>query len=125
MTDPGYRRQLWTQLNRGESRHSLAGAVCYGKPDEIHQRDKEIQEDQLGALGFVVNAIVLGNLRYMSATLQNLRVQGQISELTDIKRLFLVGPDHINTVGRYSFTLPEEIAQGDLRPLNRGGADSF
>jgi TnpA family transposase len=125
LNDPGYRRRILTQLNRGESRHSLARAVCYGKRGELHQRYKEGQEDQLGALGFVVNAIVLWNTRYMSAALQNLRVQGQISDLTDIKRLSPVGHDHINMVGRYSFTLPEEIAHGDLRPLNRGTADSF
>lgn len=125
LNDPGYRRRILTQLNRGESRHSLARAVCYGKRGELHQRYKEGQEDQLGALGFVVNAIVLWNTRYMSAALQNLRVQGQMMDLTDIKRLSPVGHDHINMVGRYSFTLPEEIAHGDLRPLNRGSADSF
>ena len=59
----------------------------------------------------------------MSAALQTLRAQGQIIDLADLKRLSPVGHDHINMVGRYSFFLPEDIAHGDLRPLNRGNAD--
>ena len=44
-----------TQLNRGESRHSVARAVFHGQRGELRQRYREGQEDQLGALGLVVN----------------------------------------------------------------------
>lgn len=37
LDDPDYRRRFLTQLNRGESRHSLARAVFYGKRGELHQ----------------------------------------------------------------------------------------
>ena len=37
LDDPDYRRRILTQLNRGESRHSLARAVFYGKRGELHQ----------------------------------------------------------------------------------------
>jgi TnpA family transposase len=57
--DEAYRRKILTQLNRGESRHSLARAVFYGKKGELHQAYREGQEDQLGALGLIVNAIVV------------------------------------------------------------------
>ena len=73
----------------------------------------------------MVNAIVLWNTQYMSAALQTLRAQGQMIDLADIKRLSPMGHEHINMVGRYSFTLPEDIAHGDLRPLNRGNTDPF
>jgi len=49
--DPDYRRRILTQLNCGESRHSLARAIYYGKRGELHQSYREGQEDQLGALG--------------------------------------------------------------------------
>ncbi|WNF39015.1 Tn3 family transposase [Bacillaceae bacterium IKA-2] len=52
---------ILTQLNRGESRHSLARTVFYGKRGKFHQSYREGQEDQLGALGLVVNAIVIWN----------------------------------------------------------------
>ena len=60
--DEAYRRRILTQLNRGESRHSLSRAGFYGRRrGEVRQRYREGQEEQLGALGLVVNAIVLWN----------------------------------------------------------------
>ncbi|EPM99518.1 Tn5045 transposase [Pseudomonas syringae pv. actinidiae ICMP 19104] len=31
------------------------------------------------------------------------------------------GHEHINMLGRYSFSVPEDVARGELRPLNGGG----
>jgi TnpA family transposase len=59
--DENKRRGTLTQLNRGEGRHSLARAVFHGKRGELRQHYREGQEDQLGALGLVVNMIVLWN----------------------------------------------------------------
>ena len=56
--DKDIRRGTLTQLNRGEGRHSVAGVVFSGKRGELRQRYREWQEDQLGALGLVVNMIV-------------------------------------------------------------------
>ena len=71
--DEGYRRKILTQSNRGESRHNLARTVFYGKKGELHQSYREGQEDQLGALGLVVNAIIVWNTRYMELAIENLR----------------------------------------------------
>ena len=57
--DENRRRATLTQLNRGEGRHSLGRAVFHGKRGELRQRYREGQEDQLGALGLVLNVIVL------------------------------------------------------------------
>ncbi|SUY95383.1 Transposase and inactivated derivatives, TnpA family [Citrobacter freundii] len=57
--DEDYRRRILTQLNRGEGRHAVARAICYGQRGEIRKRYREGQEDQLGALGLVTNAVVL------------------------------------------------------------------
>jgi Tn3 transposase DDE domain len=59
ITDEGYRRSILTQLNRGEGRHSLAREVFHGRRGELRQRYREGQEDQLGALGLVVNRVNL------------------------------------------------------------------
>ena len=53
--DETYRRRILTQLNRGESRHGVARAIFHGQRGEVRQRYREGQEDQLGALGLVVN----------------------------------------------------------------------
>jgi TnpA family transposase len=112
-----YRRRILVQLNRGEGRHQLARTVFHGKRGELRQRYREGQEDQLGALGLVVNVIVLWNTIYMDAALHQLRAEGFDVHDEDVARLSPLGFDHINMLGRYAFILPEQIARGELRPL--------
>src|SRR5258708_5656216 len=64
--DEAKRRRILNQLNKGEDRHKLARAVFHGKQGELRQRYREGQEDQLGALGLVVNMIVLWNTLYLA-----------------------------------------------------------
>ena len=115
--DESYRRRILTQLNRGEGRHSVARAVFHGQRGELRQRYREGQEDQLGALGLVVNAIVLWNTLYMEAALQQLRDEGVKVREEDVARLSPLVYHHINFQGRYAFVLAEAVARGELRPL--------
>lgn len=115
--DEAYRRRILNQLNRGEGRHQIARVVFHGKRGELRQRYREGQEDQLGALGLVVNAIVLWNTIYMDAVLDHLRVEGFDVRDADVARLSPLAHEHINMLGRYVFTLPEPVARGELRPL--------
>jgi len=115
--DEAYRRRILVQLNRGEGRHQLARIVFHGKRGELRQRYREGQEDQLGALGLVVNVIVLWNTIYMDAALDRLRAEGHDVRDEDVARLSPLGFDHINMLGRYAFTLPDTVARGELRPL--------
>jgi Tn3 transposase DDE domain len=116
--DEHYRRRILTQLNRGEGRHSVARAVFHGQRGELRQRYREGQEDQLGALGLVVNALVLWNTLYMEAVLKQLRTEGMEVLSADVARLSPLVHKHINFQGRYSFALTESVAQGALRPLH-------
>jgi TnpA family transposase len=116
--DEHYRRRILTQLNRGEGRHSVARAVFHGQRGELRQRYREGQEDQLGALGLVVNALVLWNTLYMEAVLKQLRTEGMEVLSADVARLSPLVHQHINFQGRYSFALTESVAQGALRPLH-------
>lgn len=119
--DEGYRRRILAQLNRHEGRHQLARAVFHGKRGELRQRYREGQEDQLSALGLVVNVIVLWNTIYMDAALNRLRAEGYDVRDEDVARLSPLGFEHINMLGRYAFTLPEPVARGELRPLRDPG----
>ena len=58
--DETYRRTVTRQLNIGESRHSLARKILHGYRGDIMQPYRAGQEDQLGALGLVLNAAVDG-----------------------------------------------------------------
>ena len=114
--DESKRRRTLTQLNRGEDRHKLARAVFHGKRGELRQRYREGQEDQLGALGLVVNIIVLWNTLYIDAALQQLRTEGFPVKAEDLARLSPLVFDHINLLGRYCFSLSDSIQRGQLRP---------
>jgi len=120
--DETKRRATLIQLNRGEGRHSLARVVFHGKRGELRQRYREGQEDQLGALGLVVNVIILWNTIYVQAALDQLRAEGYAVLPDDEGRLSPLGHEHINMLGRYSFAVPESVARGELRPL-RNPAD--
>ena len=115
--DEARRRATLLQLNLGEGRHSLAREVFHGKRGELFQRYREGQEDQLSALGLVVNMIVLWNTLYMDAVLTQLRSEGYPVRPEDEVRLSPLGHEHINMLGRYSFAVPEAVARGELRPL--------
>lgn len=115
--DESKRRNTLIQLNRGEGRHSLARAVFHGKRGELRQRYQEGQEDQLGALGLVVNMIVLWNTIYMEAALDQLRKEGYPVKDEDMAHLSPLIHEHINMLGRYSFVVPEVVERGELRPL--------
>jgi TnpA family transposase len=115
--DNSYRRRILAQLNRGEGRHQLARVLFHGKRGELRQRYREGQEDQLGALGLVVNLVVLWNTIYIDAALGQLRAEGYEVLADDIARLSPLGFKHINMLGRYAFILPDTVAKGELRPL--------
>ena len=74
-------------------------------------------EDQLGALGLVVNALVLWNTRYLQQALEQWQETEEPLNPEDVARLSPLLHEHVNMLGRYDFTLPEAVAAGQLRPL--------
>ena len=72
-------------------------------------------EDQLGALGLVLNCITLWNTVYLNTALETLRGQGYPILEEDMARLSPFIRRHLNVHGRYSFHLPE--LRGGRRPL--------
>jgi hypothetical protein len=124
IADENKRRRTLTQLNRGEDRHKLARAVFHGKRGELRQRYREGQEDQLGALGLVVNVIILWNTLYINAALDQLVGEGYSILADDVARLSPLVFEHINLLGRYSFSVPDSVVRGQLRPL-RNPADAL
>jgi TnpA family transposase len=68
-----YRRDIKAMRNLQEGRHALAAKVFHGKKGELYQRYREGMEDQLGALGLILNCVVLWNTRYISVALDALR----------------------------------------------------
>jgi len=104
-------------IRKGERRHGLARVIFHGQRGELRQRYRVGQEDQLGALGLVLNCVVLWNTRYLDAAINHLTEQGQEIRTEDMARLSPFTHRHINLLGRYTFTVPEAVVRGGLRPL--------
>jgi TnpA family transposase len=117
--DANYRRRILIQLNHGEQRHQLARAVFHGRRGQVWKKYREGQEDQLGALGLVVNMIVLWNTLYTQKAVDHLRANGMDIRDEDVLRLTPLGFDHIRLTGRYDFTLTAQPEVGGLRSLRR------
>ncbi|WP_415831220.1 Tn3 family transposase, partial [Deinococcus frigens] len=115
--DPVYRRTIGTQRNRQEARHRLGRAVFQGRQGELRQHYVAGMEDQLGALGLVINAIILWNARYLDRALDHLRAQGVEVREEDVQRLSPLKFEHLHLGGRYHFPLTPPLPEGQFRKL--------
>lgn len=78
--------------------------VCHGKRGTIHQAYRDGTEDQLGALGLLLNAIVLWTTPYIDAAVTQLRAEGDEIRDEDITRLSPLKHRNLYLLGRYSFS---------------------
>lgn len=113
--DEDLRRDIKGIRNLQEGRHALAEKVFHGRKGQLFQRYYQGMEDQLGALGIVLNCLVLWNTVYMDEALRELRAQGYQVRDEDVARLSTFIRKHINVRGRYSFYRP--ASGGRRRPL--------
>lgn len=115
--DTDFRRRILVQLNRQEFRHKLARKIYHGDRGEVRNALRQGQEEQLGALGLVLNAVTHWNAIYMQEAIAKLSSEDLVIDPSDIARLSPVLWRHINFLGRYDISLPESVARGKLRPL--------
>lgn len=121
LRDEAYRRRILTQLNHTEQRHKLARRVAYGNRGELKQTYREGQEEQLGALGLMLNLIVYWNTVYLDRALGELLQHGGHVDAEAISRITPLSYDHIRILGRYTFPFdPDDVAPiyRPLRPMN-------
>jgi len=115
-TEEPYRRDIKAMRNLQEGRHALAAKIFHGKKGELYQRYHEGMEDQLGALGLILNCVVLWNTRSISAALDALHAQDYPILDEDVARLSPFVREHVNVVGKYNFLLPD-LGEGVIRQL--------
>ncbi len=115
--DPAFRRRILTQLNHTELRHRLGRRIHHGERGEIRSPLQQGQEEQLGALGLALNAVVHWNAIYMQEALQQVRTDGMHVRDDDLAHLSPLIWRHLNFLGRYDFSLPDTVLNGGLRPL--------
>ena len=115
--DPDYRRQIKAMRNLQEERHGLARHVFHGHKGELNRAYHAGMEDQLGALGLVLNCVTLWNTLYLDHAIAALRADDYPVQEIDTARLSGYQYSHINVHGHYSFQLPDRA--GQRRPLRQ------
>jgi TnpA family transposase len=116
ISDDGYRRMIGAQLNVQEARHRLARRIAFGNRGQLRQSYREGMEDQLGALGLALNAVVWWNSLYLDAAVKQLRADGFPATDEMCVRLSPIAYEHINFLGRYAFTRADSGT--GLRPFH-------
>ncbi|MFK8906763.1 Tn3 family transposase [Streptomyces sp. YS-3] len=113
--NPDYRRQTETQSRRHAQAHELAAKIYHGTEDRIH-RYQTGMEEQLSALGLIVNMVVLFNTAYIDLFLQ--KKANHLRPVPDevVRSLSPFLYRHIHMKGRYAFEMPE-LSDSSMRAV--------
>jgi hypothetical protein len=113
-----HRRQTSQELNKGETRNSLARAVFIHRLGEIRDRTYENQQHRASGLNLLVTAIILWNTRYLERAVAAL---GQAEDVPDqlLAHLSPLGWEHVNLTGDYIWSAerPATENRDGFRPL--------
>lgn len=92
--DEPYRREIKAQADLTEGRHDLARRIFHGRRGEMTRTYYNGMEDQLEALGLVLNCVVLWNTVYMDRAMNELRAQDYPVLDSDAARLSVYPLSH-------------------------------
>ena len=115
--DPALRQRVTAGLNKGETKNSLARAVCFNRLGEIRDRTSDQQRYRASGLNLVVAAIILWNTVYLERAVQALRQHGVRVDEGLLPHVAPVHWHHINLTGDYSWRQNKRVERGGFRPL--------
>lgn len=110
------RREIGTQLNKGEALHDLQQFLHLGREGRVYARQPEEQETHFGCLNLLINMVVVWNTVYMAKVIDQLKLEGHEISDDDLKHLSPARRGHINPYGKYEFDF-DALKEGELRPL--------
>jgi TnpA family transposase len=85
--DIGLRGNTTDELNKGESRHTLARAVALHQLGRFRDRSHERQSHRAAALNLVTARIGLFNCRYLGSAVADIRQKGAVIDEHHLRRL--------------------------------------
>ena len=77
LTDPGLRRKVQRQLNKGEHRHGLSRWVFFANQGEFQTGDYEEIMNKASCLSLVSNAVLYWNTIHIAKIIDQLRDHGE------------------------------------------------
>jgi TnpA family transposase len=118
--DPELRKLVTSELNKGESRNTLARAVAFHRLGRFRDRGTENQQIRAAAVNLVTAAIILFNCRYLGRAVE--RIGNSTGPNTDASycQISPLGWDHINLTGDYIFSDNAQLDDDGFLPLRVG-----
>jgi TnpA family transposase len=113
--DPALRRRVLIGLNKGETLHSLARDISFGRQGRFMDRGYEAQLKRASSLSLVINAVAVWNTRYFEQAQMALGRQGVALPEDVWSHLSPFQWAHIHFNGSYHFVEPP-LEEG-FRPL--------
>lgn len=98
--NPELRRATGQELNKGETRNSLARTAFLHCLGEIRDRTCENQQHCASGLNLLVTAIILWNTRYLKRAVAALRRAEEVPDHLPV-HLSPLGWEHVNLTGDY------------------------
>ena len=126
LEDLELRRQTSQELNKGESRNSLARAVFIHRLGEIRDRTFENQKHRASGLNLIVTAIILWNTRYLARAIETMRKTERVPDDL-LAHLSPLGWEHVNLTGDYIWGAEISITENTdgLRPLRAASTELY
>lgn len=115
------RRKINTQLNKGEQLHALRSWLWFGGDGMLRRKQEEAQQEVVGCLNLLTNAVIVWNTIYMQEVITQLRAEGYPVQDEDLVHLSPAPFEHINRLGKYTFAEQEALLSKGLRPLRHPG----
>ncbi|MEZ2390629.1 Tn3 family transposase [bacterium RCC_150] len=111
LADPGYRRKISRQLNKGESLHALKRDLLYAHEGAVRARHLEQQTEQAWCLTLVTNAVVAWTTEYYGLAVESMRMAGRRIDEEVLAHISPAHSEKINFFGSIDVDIEGELAQ--------------
>jgi TnpA family transposase len=117
LQDPPMRRRTMIGLNKGENVNAVQKVLFFARRGEFWDRKFEDQCNRASCLGLLVSAVGSWNSVYLPKAIEEYCCRGN-ELLPEIRpHIGLLGHEHLNLVGHYSFEDGQKYSLNELRPL--------
>ena len=111
LSDPGYRRKISRQLNKGESLHALRRDLLYAHEGALRARHLEAQTEQAWCLTLATNAVIAWTTEYYGLAAEQMRRSGRRIDDEVLAHISPAHSENINFFGAIEVDIDAELAQ--------------
>ena len=93
--------------------------LWFGSDGVLRRKQEEAQQEVVGCLNLLTNAVVVWNTVYIQEVITQLRTEGYPVQDEDLVHLPPARFEHINRPGKFTFADQQVLLNNGLRPLRQ------